>query len=167
MNIEFKKSFARDLKKKAQGIKLRSRVKEIIHEVDNAESPKVFTQKWDLPILSIKQKAELISSPTFHEFQDYLLFTFFCPSPYTLCAMPYALCERCMPFVSCHIICMKLPPLNNHLFSKIWLFIYLVLLFLLYKNSFTCLLYNHMFILYLLLKQSVRIANPIWHINCL
>ena len=39
MNIEFKKSFARDLKKKAHGIKLRSRVKEIIHEVDNAESP--------------------------------------------------------------------------------------------------------------------------------
>ena len=38
MNIEFKKSFARDLKKKAHGIKLRSRVKEIIHEVDNAES---------------------------------------------------------------------------------------------------------------------------------
>ena len=38
MNFEFKKSFARDLKKKAQGIKLRSRVKEIIHEVDNAES---------------------------------------------------------------------------------------------------------------------------------
>jgi mRNA interferase RelE/StbE len=39
VNIEFKKSFARDLKKKAHGIKLRSRVKEIIHEVDNAESP--------------------------------------------------------------------------------------------------------------------------------
>jgi mRNA interferase RelE/StbE len=38
VNIEFKKSFARDLKKKAQEIKLRSRVKEIIHEVDNAES---------------------------------------------------------------------------------------------------------------------------------
>ena len=39
MNIEFKKSFARDLKKKAQGIKLRLRIKEIIHEADNAESP--------------------------------------------------------------------------------------------------------------------------------
>jgi len=39
VNIEFKKSFARDLKKKTQGIKLRSRIKEIIHEVDNAESP--------------------------------------------------------------------------------------------------------------------------------
>jgi len=39
VNIEFKKSFARDLKKKAHGIKLRSRVKEIIHEVDNAERP--------------------------------------------------------------------------------------------------------------------------------
>jgi len=39
VNIEFKKSFARDLKKKAQGIKLRSRIKEIIHEVDNVESP--------------------------------------------------------------------------------------------------------------------------------
>ncbi len=38
MNFEFKKSFARDLKKKAQGIKLRSRVQEIIHQVDNAES---------------------------------------------------------------------------------------------------------------------------------
>ena len=37
MNIEFKKSFARDLKKKAQQIKLRLRVQEIIQEVDNAE----------------------------------------------------------------------------------------------------------------------------------
>jgi mRNA interferase RelE/StbE len=39
VNIEFNKSFARDLKKKAQGLKLRSRLKEIINEVDNAESP--------------------------------------------------------------------------------------------------------------------------------
>jgi hypothetical protein len=38
VNFEFKKSFARDLKKKAQGIKLRSRIQEIIHEVDNAEN---------------------------------------------------------------------------------------------------------------------------------
>ena len=38
MNFEFKKSFARDLKKKSKGIKLRSRVQEIIHEVDNAEN---------------------------------------------------------------------------------------------------------------------------------
>ena len=38
MNIEFKKSFAGDLKKKAQQIKLRSRIQEIIQEVDNAES---------------------------------------------------------------------------------------------------------------------------------
>lgn len=37
MNIEFKKSFARDLKKKAQQTKLRLRVQEIIQEVDNAE----------------------------------------------------------------------------------------------------------------------------------
>jgi len=38
VNFEFKKSFARDLKKKARGIKLRSRIQEIIHEVNNAES---------------------------------------------------------------------------------------------------------------------------------
>ena len=38
MNFEFKKSFARDLKKKAHGLKLRSRVLEIIHQVDNAKS---------------------------------------------------------------------------------------------------------------------------------
>jgi mRNA interferase RelE/StbE len=38
VNFEFKKSFARDLKKKARGTKLRSRIQEIIHEVNNAES---------------------------------------------------------------------------------------------------------------------------------
>ena len=38
MNFEFKKSFAKDLKKKAHGEKLCSRVQEIIQEVDNAKS---------------------------------------------------------------------------------------------------------------------------------
>ncbi len=38
MNFEFKKSFAKDLRKKANEKKLLSRVKEIIQEVDHAES---------------------------------------------------------------------------------------------------------------------------------
>jgi mRNA interferase RelE/StbE len=38
VNFAFRKSFARDLKKKAQGIKLRSRIQETIQEVNNAES---------------------------------------------------------------------------------------------------------------------------------
>lgn len=37
MNIEFKKSFARDLKKKAKDANLRLRVQEIIQQVDDAE----------------------------------------------------------------------------------------------------------------------------------
>ncbi len=38
MNLEFKKSFAKDLRKKVHDKKLLSRVKEIIQEVDNADS---------------------------------------------------------------------------------------------------------------------------------
>lgn len=38
MNFEFKKSFAKDLKKKAHGRKLCSHVQEIIQEVANTES---------------------------------------------------------------------------------------------------------------------------------
>jgi len=38
VNFEFKKSFAKDLKKKAHGRKLCSHVQEIIQEVANAES---------------------------------------------------------------------------------------------------------------------------------
>lgn len=38
MNFEFKKSFAKDLRKKARETKLLSRVKEIIKEVDHADS---------------------------------------------------------------------------------------------------------------------------------
>ncbi len=38
MNFEFKKSFSKDLRKKAHEKKLLSRVKEIIQEVDNADS---------------------------------------------------------------------------------------------------------------------------------
>ncbi len=37
MNLEFRKSFARDLKKKSKEPNLRMRVREIIQEVDNAE----------------------------------------------------------------------------------------------------------------------------------
>ena len=37
MNIEFKKSFAKDLKKKAKDANLRSRVQEIIRQVDDAD----------------------------------------------------------------------------------------------------------------------------------
>jgi mRNA interferase RelE/StbE len=37
VNIEFKKSFAKDLKKKAKDANLRSRVQEIIQQVDDAE----------------------------------------------------------------------------------------------------------------------------------
>ena len=37
MNIEFKKSFAKDLKKKTKDANLRSRVQEIIQQVDDAE----------------------------------------------------------------------------------------------------------------------------------
>ena len=37
MNIEFKKSFAKDLKKKAKDVKLRLRVQEIIQQVDDAD----------------------------------------------------------------------------------------------------------------------------------
>ncbi len=37
MNLEFKKSFARDLKKKAKDANLRMRVQEIIQQVDDAE----------------------------------------------------------------------------------------------------------------------------------
>ena len=37
MNIEFKKSFARDLKKKAKDANLRLRVQEIIQQVDDAD----------------------------------------------------------------------------------------------------------------------------------
>jgi hypothetical protein len=41
VNFEFKKSFAKDLKKKAQGTELRSRIREIIQEVGDAGiSPK-------------------------------------------------------------------------------------------------------------------------------
>ena len=38
MNFEFRKSFVRDLKKKAKAIKLRSRILETIQEVNKAES---------------------------------------------------------------------------------------------------------------------------------
>ena len=38
MNLEYKKSFARDLKKKAKDANMRSRVQKIIQEVDNADS---------------------------------------------------------------------------------------------------------------------------------
>lgn len=38
MNIEFKKSFEKDLRKRAHESKLISRVQEIIQEVDHAES---------------------------------------------------------------------------------------------------------------------------------
>jgi hypothetical protein len=37
VNIEFKRSFARDLKKKAKDANLRSRVQEIIQQVDDAD----------------------------------------------------------------------------------------------------------------------------------
>ena len=37
MNIEFKKSFARDLKKKAKDANLRLRVQEVIQQVDDAD----------------------------------------------------------------------------------------------------------------------------------
>ena len=36
MNLEFKKSFAKDLKKKANDATLRSRVQEVIQQVDDA-----------------------------------------------------------------------------------------------------------------------------------
>jgi len=57
VNFEFKKSFARDLKKKAQGIKFRSRVQEIIHEVDNAENLHEIKN-----IKKLKLKATIIES---------------------------------------------------------------------------------------------------------
>jgi mRNA interferase RelE/StbE len=38
VNFEFKKSFAKDLKKKAQATELRSRIREIIQEVNDAEN---------------------------------------------------------------------------------------------------------------------------------
>ena len=38
MNFEFKKSFVKDLRKKAREKKLLTRVKEIIQEVDHADS---------------------------------------------------------------------------------------------------------------------------------
>jgi len=38
VNLKFKKSFSKDLRKKAHEKKLLSRVKEIIKEVDNADS---------------------------------------------------------------------------------------------------------------------------------
>ena len=37
MNIEFKKSFARDLKKKAKNASLRSRIQEIIQQIEDAD----------------------------------------------------------------------------------------------------------------------------------
>ena len=37
MNIEFKKSFAKDLKKKTKDANLRSRVQEIIQQIDDAD----------------------------------------------------------------------------------------------------------------------------------